>query len=477
MDLYALKCRLCETTDRLNDSKWLDLFSAGNETLLMKIEACTSVVIRKADSLPKRICDRCNTHLQQAYSFRVQCEITDAKLRREIELLQRNDWDIGESIKKEDNQERTDTCDGLLDIKVKQSEQNPEEELYVIFTEDSDPDVSLSKIKKSLEAKEDQSADDGEEQIKSEINDSAESDPAEPSEKKSRLRIKSEEHDEKTRSNICETCGEQFEKASQLYKHTRSVHGKKRFQCSTCSKWFYRRTHLRDHQLRHSGIRQFECTKCDRKYVTQKGLKTHVDSIHSDEQPYVCDKCGTGFAKPGMLRNHYSTHIESRDFLCGVCSKGYKTKSQLDLHMNIHLPLDQKKAKKKRRPEKPCICQFCGKVSNSLAAHKLHVRQHTGEQRYECHICPKRFISFGSHKKHLLVHSGERPYSCEFCQKAFRQKHHLTTHTRSVHTNEKPYECKFCLKTFVTKGNMMLHLRIHTGADAKSKVAADSSNI
>ncbi|XP_055617594.1 zinc finger protein 583-like [Toxorhynchites rutilus septentrionalis] len=497
MDFYATICRLCETSDRLSgDDKWSDLFSAGSETLLMMIGACTSVVTDKADNLPKRICGQCNTYLQQAYDFRVQCELTDAKLRHEIEFLEKNNWDIGLSIppfddgnflpiKAEDHQERTATDDGLVDIKAEQSERIPEEDAQVILTaEESELDEKLSEIKENPEMDKDQTADEAlsndYDEAQSQSERSAEPSDSDGSEsvalsqkKRRRPRIMSDENDGKARANICETCGEQFEKAFQLYEHARSVHGKKRFQCTTCSKWFCRRSRLRDHELQHSGIRQFECTECDRKYATQQGLKAHMECIHIDVKPHVCDKCGKGFAKPGKLRDHYGMHSESRNFLCGVCSKGFKTKAHLNLHMNTHLPEDQKKVRSRRCRQKTCVCPYCGKVSNSVGTHTMHIRTHTGEQRYECHICAKRFTSSGSHKKHLRVHSGEKPFSCEFCQKTFRQKHHVTTHIRGVHTNEKPYECKFCPKAFATKGNLTLHLRSHGGTEAASMITAD----
>ncbi|XP_058832962.1 zinc finger protein 391-like [Topomyia yanbarensis] len=484
MDFYASICRLCEATDKLSD-KWLNLFAAGNEHLLVKISSICCLEIRQQDKLPKRICGRCTTSLEQAYNFKLQCEITQAKLQHEIEFLEQNNWNTGltmppfdfarfQEIKQEVALKQTFETDVDLPVEPVLIKDEVEEmhEVNVSPVLPPEPDETLSELCSSkveiIPKDEDEESKNG----GSSVPDSEESDATDGSDsealinKKQRIQRINEENTEQSCSNICDVCGEQFEKSSELRAHVRNVHGKKRFRCETCSRCFSRKTRLQDHELRHTGLRQFQCEHCDKAYVTRYGLKTHMEDAHSENLPYVCDKCGRGFSKAAKLRLHYSMHIESRNFVCNVCSKGYKTQSHLNMHMNTHLPQGQKKVRKRRNREKVCVCPFCGKVSTSLGTHTMHIRTHTGDQRYECHICFKRFTSSGSHKKHLRVHSGEKPFVCEFCHKSFRQKHHMTTHIRGVHTNEKPYQCKYCPKSFATRGNMTLHERSHVGAEA-----------
>ncbi|XP_065085041.1 zinc finger protein 583-like [Ochlerotatus camptorhynchus] len=462
MEFYATICRLCESPDQTGNS-WIELFANNNENLLVKIRACANIAIYDNDGLPKRICGRCHHNLEQAYNFKMQCEITDTKLRHEMEFLTKNGenhevfippFDYSRFLKtKEETKPDVSLVAEKVLVKTEALEEEDEQRpiLEESYGDDSDEDLCTTKVETQLE-------------IGDEVSDSEESDNENDSGADHQIEKLSEEMKLKKidkKSGICDICGDHFDKRSNLYAHKRAVHGKQRYQCKQCSKQFSRKCRLEDHELQHTGIRQFECPQCDKKYATQSGLKTHMEDVHTDNLPYVCDKCGKGFSKEGKLRYHYAVHIETRDFICELCNKGFKTQGHLNLHKSTHLPPDKKKKRPPRNRKKTCVCPFCGKVSSSIGVHSMHIRTHTGDQRYECHICFKRFTSSGSHKKHLRVHTGEKPYVCEYCQKSFRQKHHMDTHIRGVHTNEKPYQCKFCPRAFATLGNMRLHERSH----------------
>lgn len=92
MEFYATICRLCEAaTDQL-DGKWTELLTPESEPLLRRLQSLTTVEINRNDRLPKRICGECQERLEQAWNFKLQCEITNKKLRHEIEFLEKNDW-------------------------------------------------------------------------------------------------------------------------------------------------------------------------------------------------------------------------------------------------------------------------------------------------------------------------------------------------------------------------------------------------
>ncbi|KAL9695101.1 hypothetical protein quinque_014386 [Culex quinquefasciatus] len=459
MEFYATICRLCEATDKL-DGKWANLFAAEHEPLLKRIRSLTTIEIHWNDQLPKRICGQCQTSLEQAYNFKLQCEITNKKLRHEIEFLEKNDWNTklpippielgGLDVKPETSPAKREIIAEPLSIKSELSDDEQQQQQQQIDYQE-DASYCMSKIETmfaSDDDADDRDVSDGsrslsesstESSSSSEDDDDDGSEDSEPKHKRKRGRPRlSNKSSGKPRSSVCDTCGQQFAKPKLMYAHVRSAHGDRRFKCRFCPKTFVRNARLKEHERQHTGERDFQCEQCERKYPTARGLKVHMEDIHSENLPYVCDKCGKGFAKEGKLRQHYSAHLDIRKYVCSVCSKGFKTRTNLNLHVQIHLPPDQRKMRKRENQHKVCICPFCGKVSTSLGTHNMHIRTHTGEQRYECQICQKRFTSSGSHQKHMRVHSGEKPFVCEFCQKSFRQKHHLTTHMRGVHKNENP---------------------------------------
>lgn len=356
------------------------------------------------DQLPKRICGQCQTSLEQAYNFKLQCEITNKKLRHEIEFLEKNDWntklpippiDLGglrreedvKDVKSENSPDKREIIAEPLSIKSELSDDEQQQQ-----TDDlEDANYCMSKIEAMFASDDDGDDRDGSdegrslsesstESSSSSSEDDDDSEDSEPKHKRKRGRPRlSNKSSRKPRSSVCDTCGQQFAKPKLMYAHVRSAHGDRRFKCRFCPKTFVRNARLKEHERQHTGERDFQCEQCERKYPTARGLKVHMEDIHSENLPYVCDKCGKGFAKEGKLRQHYSAHLDIRKYVCSVCSKGFKTRTNLNLHVQIHLPPDQRKMRKRENQHKVCICPFCGKVSTSLGTHNMHIRTHTGE--------------------------------------------------------------------------------------------------
>ncbi|XP_065085039.1 zinc finger protein 665-like [Ochlerotatus camptorhynchus] len=464
MEFYASICRLCESPDQTGNS-WVELFSGKNEHLLAKIRACANIAISFNDGLPQRICGRCNLNLEHAYNFKMRCEITDTKLRREMEFLIKND---------EKHHSPFDCSRFLLAQEgTKQDVIMAAEKVYVKAEPLEDEDFCSAKVETQLKVGVDWDPNEHKDELSDSEESDSENDFGAVEKEKSSEKPKPDVLDKK-KGNICDICGDQFDKSSALSDHRKAKHPKQQYQCKQCSKHFTRKSYLEEHEVQHTGIRPYECPQCDKKYFTPSGLRSHMQD-HGDNLPYVCDKCGKGFSTESKLRVHYAIHIETRDFICDLCNKGFKTLGVLNSHKTTHLPRGQQR-KRTPRKKKDYVCQYCGKVSTHPGVHNMHMRTHTGEQRFECHICFKRFTSYGSHRKHLLVHTGEKPYVCQYCQKAFRQKHHMDTHIRGVHTKEKPYKCKFCPRAFATLGNMREHEKSHGESGRKHEVLPPTVN-
>ena len=53
---------------------------------------------------------------------------------------------------------------------------------------------------------------------------------------------------------------------------------------------------------------------------------------HSEERPFICSKCGKGFARNLSLQRHCLIHSEKRSFVCDQCDKRFSRKYNLERH-------------------------------------------------------------------------------------------------------------------------------------------------
>ncbi len=77
-----------------------------------------------------------------------------------------------------------------------------------------------------------------------------------------------------------------------------------------------------------------------------------------------------------------------------------------------------------------------------------------------CHICGKVFQSNAKLKRHLRVTHSNEKHPCSLCDKVFKNKSSLTKHVVQVHTkkNGKKHLCKICGADFDSKDNLHHHL-------------------
>ena len=67
-------------------------------------------------------------------------------------------------------------------------------------------------------------------------------------------------------------------------------------------------------------------------FTQQVNLIRHK-SVHSDERPFVCDECGTGFKKKNALERHLLSIHSTTSFPCSQCGKMFKSEAYLASHM------------------------------------------------------------------------------------------------------------------------------------------------
>ena len=246
----------------------------------------------------------------------------------------------------------------------------------------------------------------------------------------------------------CNICGKTMRKeykVSHLKKHKSK--SERICICEICGKEFFRLSELRFHMITHTGSGAQEAdmllTKKERKLPKKTG--------------HVCDICGKEFGFRVNLEYHKVVHSDERPFKCSVCSKSFKLKHFLKLHETIHTGSE------------PFRCSFCGKAFIFRASFESHLRTHSREKPFACHVCGARFGHEGNMVRHISsVHKNERKFKCDVCDKSFNLRSALKIHHR-IHTGEKPHTCDICGISFSDPSTLYKHKATHAKNSSKTE--------
>lgn len=91
--------------------------------------------------------------------------------------------------------------------------------------------------------------------------------------------------------NLCAICKKQFANRQNLWRHSRSMHGKGsklvagRYKCSTsgCPKEFSELHRLTSHMKEHAAG-CFRCPDCDKMFAQERSMKRHRRKVHEQGQ-------------------------------------------------------------------------------------------------------------------------------------------------------------------------------------------------
>lgn len=69
--------------------------------------------------------------------------------------------------------------------------------------------------------------------------------------------------------------------------------------------------------------------QCPYKTTRKEHYLRHVNNVHQNRRPYLCDFCGKAFKRPDALKQHGITHAEVDPtvavFRCSFCNKGCRS--------------------------------------------------------------------------------------------------------------------------------------------------------
>ena len=228
----------------------------------------------------------------------------------------------------------------------------------------------------------------------------------------------------------CYYCGEMVSKRD-IQDHMKSSHG-------------------RFHKKMYGEPRPLQCQVCKATFEKQSALTTHscytnfIPTKVRGGDPYKCDICHKTFTVKMGLRSHLNTvHSEERKFACSSCD--FKAKSIVIL--NRHIERVHKNNLKH-------LCSHCGKKffrAYDLRCHIFRVHkdiQGTEGQtcNFKCDRCPERFLdrralTWHEKKAHNIVAPNiDKFITCEHCGQSFQTLHKLTVHKSVKHSGEEPIE-------------------------------------
>lgn len=289
--------------------------------------------------------------VSKTYSFKQQCERSDARLREKLgleKLILPKEETTPLPVFDEDGDEVK--CETKFENQVNDEDQNFPK-LDEIFEEEEEDDEEI------MESIDNHLDDFGASDIDSD------DEPLVQSERK-KLDIKLEDgcvvnvleaqevFDElmldtikgiERKIHTCHICTKSFNRSSHLTRHLRVHSGSKPFICMICSKGFMREDLLIRHQIIHTahiikqeeldmnihlglgdGVSDFNCTYCDKVFLKKESLASHMRTHRNIKRKILsCEICSKQFTKPSQLTRHVKIHASIKPHNCQLCGKGF----------------------------------------------------------------------------------------------------------------------------------------------------------
>ncbi|KAL0858412.1 hypothetical protein ABMA27_012291 [Loxostege sticticalis] len=193
---------------------------------------------------------------------------------------------------------------------------------------------------------------------------------------------------------------------------------------------------------------EFKCESCLIGFNYSKSYKAHIAMKHAPELGnYICPICKTAISSVDSFTAHYRRHL--RRYECSICQKRTMDMKVMQQHYLSTHEISLKEYK----------CDLCGKISNSIDAHRYHKDTH--KARVQCPECDKTFTHRAGLLNHRLsVHELCNKFPCNLCDKVFRWKNSLKRHLeKHVDTSPSAACCEDCGVTFQSVSSYQRHLK------------------
>lgn len=241
----------------------------------------------------------------------------------------------------------------------------------------------------------------------------------------------------------CPACNKKFLEKNILNSHAKR-HCKKRIDCKICNVTgltayeYLTHTVTISNSLKHGmhkSNQEIECKKegkfdpelqvytcdlCCRKNKTKIGLIRHM-RCHMEREQYVCEHCGFPASGKSGLKSHIeSKHSDVKPEHCPHCNKAVK---KLRSHILIH-----------HDNSNPSVCTECGASFGNRRLLAVHTKKkHDHRKPWICNICNKAYKMKFQLTEHSYTHLSTYKYSCELCLFQVNYSRNMRAHWKAAH--------------------------------------------
>lgn len=164
--------------------------------------------------------------------------------------------------------------------------------------------------------------------------------------------------DFKQKQFSCSTCKVYFNDSVLYAAHVLTHTIEKRFPCNYCDKSFATGNNLQKHiqnihnnhnssnsnieiqisvnSNTNSNSEVFKCNVCHRRFPTEKLMKKHRTSAHTEKGKHVCKNCRATFSSVLSKRRHYLRCMDKIDpIICPQCRKGFFSNWNFKRHVRL----------------------------------------------------------------------------------------------------------------------------------------------
>ena len=86
------------------------------------------------------------------------------------------------------------------------------------------------------------------------------------------------------------------------------------------------------HVVVHSDENPYQCDKCEKSFKNVTRLKVHLET-HADDKR-ICDICGLALNTSHSYNKHKLVHSNTRPHKCPVCPKDFKKQTALKVSLS-----------------------------------------------------------------------------------------------------------------------------------------------